>query len=388
MTSTKPPAEAAVDAFLAAVAHVDATGRVRQAVRAGHLDDWLVDRERPRRIQVLALGKAAPRMLWGLVDTGVPFRGFGVSPPGVPQPTVDTFTWHIGDHPLPTARSFAAGRALLEWMDRLDPDEPLLVLLSGGASACVEVPQDGTSEADLVAAWKEWMADGFPIGELNRRRTDLSALKGGQLAERALAKGLRVRVWLLADTPPELAPEVVGSGPFDHPDVPGLVLADATDLVAGAGSALQADGWSCYQHAERLAGDTEAQVAAFLDAAARVPNDAPVALLGAGETTVTLASRAPRGGRAQHAALLAAKALAQRGWDDAVFLAAGSDGCDGTSDAAGAFVTAADWTSDGEGALAAFDAHGYLSRRGGLVQTGPTGTNVNDLWLLLRPPQA
>jgi glycerate 2-kinase len=380
-----PHAEAAVDAFLAGLAAVDPTVLVRKAVRQGLLDDWFVSREKPRPIRVLALGKAAPRMLWGLVEGSVPFSGLGVAPKGVPAPNVDTFEWLPGDHPVPASASFAAGRRLLEWAASFPEGEPLLVLLSGGASACVEVPL-GLGEADLQAKWRELLRAGQPVEAMNAQRAAWSALKGGRLGRLLLARTTRIRVWLLADTDPDQAAAAVGSGPFHQPDapdtIPHRVLASTNDLVASAGLRLASLGYQVFRHGERIRGPAGEEVRSFLDAYAGLPGGEPVALVGGGECTVAHPEAAPRGGRCQHAALLAAQRLAALD-GKAAFLAAASDGVDGSTDAAGAIVSAADAGPEAEAALRSFAAHGLLDARGRLVHTGATGTNVNDLWIAL-----
>lgn len=82
---------AAQEAFLHGVAAVDPTRLVKARVRTGALDDWLGDRERPRTLTVLAVGKAAARMVWGLVEANVPLRGVGVHPGGVAVPRLEGF---------------------------------------------------------------------------------------------------------------------------------------------------------------------------------------------------------------------------------------------------------------------------------------------------------
>lgn len=380
-----PHAEAAVEAFLAGLAAVDPTVLVRKAVRQGLLDDWFESREKPRPIHVLALGKAAPRMLWGLVEGSVPFSGLGVAPKGVPAPNVDTFEWLPGDHPVPGAASFAAGRRLLAWANGFPEGEPLLVLLSGGASACVEVAE-GRSEADLQAAWRELLRSGKPIEAMNAQRAVWSAIKGGKLGRILLSRTKRIRVWLLADTDPAQAPAAVGSGPFfqaDSPDaIPHRVLASTNDLVVAAGLRLASLGYQVFRHGERIRGPADDEVWRFLDAYAGLPGGEPVALLGGGECTVAHPADAPPGGRCQHATLLAATRLAALD-GGARFMAVASDGVDGSTDAAGAVVSAGDAGPEADAAVRSFAAHRLLDSRGRLVHTGATGTNVNDLWIAL-----
>lgn len=391
-----PLAEAAVDAFLAALAAAQPDALVKQAVRQGVLDDWLVDRERPRMIQVLAIGKAAPRMLWGLVEGGVPFRGVGVAPKGVPAPGIDTFQWHVGDHPLPGDASFAAGRAVEAWCDALPNDAPVLVLLSGGASACIETPADGRSESEVRQTHAALLAAGLPIEELNRRRAGLSGIKGGRLGKRLLARTGNVRVWLLADTDPATAAATVGAAPFwqtDAPErIPHRVLASVEQPIVGAGLRLGAQGWSVYRHATRIHGPLPDAMASFMAALAGLPGDADVALVGGGEADLAVPAGSPPGGRAQHAALLAAQHLtktpaAARVPGPALVLCAATDGVDGSTDAAGAWATAGDWSASPDEAgqaLEALGAHAYLRGRKRLLHTGPTGTNLNDVWIALR----
>ncbi|MHB1261901.1 MAG: DUF4147 domain-containing protein [Thermoplasmatota archaeon] len=384
-----PHAEAAVDAFLAGLAAVDPTVLVRKAVRQGLLDDWFFEggrkREDPRPLHVLALGKAAPRMLWGLVEGGVPFSGLGVAPRGVAAPGVDTFEWLPGEHPVPGPASFAAGRRLLDWVDHVPEAEPVLVLLSGGASACVEIAE-GLTESDLQARWRDLLRSGQAIEALNAERSKLSALKGGKLGRRLLERTSKVRVWILADTDPATAPATVGSAPFFQADarerIPHHVLASSHEMVAAAGLRLAAMGYDVYRHPERIRGAAEDEVRRFLDGFASLPGDRQVALVGGGECTVALPQDAPPGGRCQHAALLAAGRLAVLG-GQASFLAAASDGVDGSTDAAGAVVTAADAGPEADAAVRSFAAHRLLDSRGRLVHTGATGTNVNDLWVAL-----
>ena len=384
-----PHAEAAVDAFLAGLAAVDPTVLVRNAIRQGLLDDWFFEggrkREDPRPLHVLAIGKAAPRMLWGLVEGGVPFSGLGVAPKGVPAPGVDTFEWLPGDHPMPGPASFHAGRRVLDWATKVPAGDPVLVLLSGGASACVEVP-DGLSEAELRDRWLALLRAGKPIEAMNAERERMSALKGGKLGKVLLARTPKVRAWLLADTDPATAPAVVGSGPVFQADAPDLIphhlVAAAHQMVVAAGLRLATLGYDVYRYPERIAGPAEEAVRRFLDAFASLPGGRQVALVGGGECTVQLPADAPKGGRCQHAALLAAERLASLG-GGASFLACGSDGVDGSTDAAGAITTAADAGPEAQAALRRFGSHTLLGSRGRLVHTGPTGTNVNDLWIAL-----
>lgn len=377
----QPAPDVAKGAFLAAVAAIDPARLVKAAVREGLLDDWFGDRLDPRPIHVIAVGKAAPRMVWGLVEANVPFSGIGAAPAGVPMPQLERFQWHKGEHPVPGPGSFAAGRAVLEWAQRLPEQAHVLALVSGGGSACMEATDD---EAALAAQWRALLQEAMSIGQINARRSARSHLKGGRLG-RLLARRCQVRAWVVSDTP-EGAP-TVASAPFFDPErperIPHRVLADAGTAVAGAGQALADAGWAPYRFPRRLDGPVRQEVDAFLSMASSLP--AGSALVGAGEALLAVGPDAPPGGRCQHAALQAALWLRDRAAPLA-FFAGATDGIDGSTREAGAWATAGDAAGGAAEALVARDAHAFLSARGRTFRTGATGTNANDVWIALQDP--
>ncbi len=376
----------AMEAYAAALAAVEPAPLVKRAVRQGMLDDWLGDKDKPSPIYVLAWGKAAPRMAWGLLESKVPFTGLGIAPKGTHVPKIEGLRWIVGEHPVPGEASFAAGAALLDWIDSLPDGAPVLVLLSGGASAIAELPAPRVRKEELQDRWRAWLRQGLPIEEMNANRAKLSVLKGGLLGERLLRITPKVRVWMLADAAPESAPAVVGSGPLwlsERPErIQHHLLASNVEAVAASGIRLATLGYQVFRHARRIEADAAAEMAAFLDAFAALP-EGPVALVGGGEATVAVPDGAPPGGRCAHAALVAAVELRKRGLDVAVACLA-TDGGDGGSGAAGAIVTESDGGPDAEKALSRFDAASFLGARDRLVHAGPTGTNANDLWVALR----
>ena len=349
--------EDAQAAYLHAVEQADPTKLVKTKVRTGALDDWFEDRLYPKPIHVIALGKAAPRMVWGLLESSVPFTGIGVTTRGQKRPTLERF-WHEGGHPVPDASSFAAGQAVFDRVDRLPADAHVLVLLSGGASACVDVADDPDA---VVASTSDWLR--MPIEHANRERAQMSRFKGGGLGRRLLDAGADVRVWSLCDVPPEQH-RVVGSGPCDVPDIEHTVLADASFVAEAAAGMLGALG-----HPTRVL----PRVAGDLDAALDAALDGPT--VAAGEVALAPPRDAPPGGRCSHAALAAAESL-----DSGVFFAGATDGIDGTT------RDAAAWSSPGDAdpeALAAWRSHEVLAAKGQTLRTGATGTNLNDLWIHL-----
>jgi hydroxypyruvate reductase len=339
-------------------------------------------------------------------------------------------------HPLPDER----GRVVTEEIRRLaataGADDLVLCLVSGGGSALLPAPVAGVTLAEKQAVTRLLLDAGATINELNAVRKHLSLLKGGQLA-RAAAPAPVVAL-LLSDVLGDPL-DVIASGPT-APDpttfADALAVLDAFALrdrippaarrhleagLAGAvpetpkpGDPLFARVTSCVignnelvteaalREASRLgfppllltrrlqgeAREVARVFAAILAESAQSgrPAARPACLLATGETTVTV--RGPgKGGRCQEFALAMAPALAAL--PGAVVLAAGTDGTDGPTDAAGALV---DWTTlararagglDPRAALAANDAYRFFAGLGDLVVTGPTGTNLLDLYLAL-----
>ncbi len=389
----------------AALAAVDGRRVVASALAAVEL---------PRGCPVLAVGKAAPAMLAGALDVLGERMGpaLGVAQDGSGRPGEPaTMT---GDHPLPGARSLAAGEAVLRFVDSLPGDLPLLCLWSGGSSALVEALPEGVTVADLVRANRWLLGSGLPIAAVNRVRAALSCLKGGRLAARL--PGRAVTLLVLSDVPgDDLA--AVGSGPWTPTppaalpdglpmwlealahrsppapvpgdpglaDVKGRIIANGWQALEAAGGVAAAAGLPVRLYEAPLQGEVEATAAELLAAIAK----APAGLLGWwGETTVRLPPQAGRGGRNTHLALALAAGL--EGRNDVTVLCAATDGRDGTGPWAGG------WADGGvvergvaqglnaRAALAAADSGAYLARTGDALAGGPTGTNVMDLVLALR----
>ncbi|MBX7250009.1 MAG: DUF4147 domain-containing protein [Caulobacteraceae bacterium] len=377
---------------------------------------------RAGEVRVLALGKAAIPMAetFGRVWRGA-WRGLAVAPPGAARP-VAGFTVLEGAHPVPDARSLAAGEAALAFAREGRPEDLLLVLMSGGASALACAPIPGVDLALKAHVTRVLLASGAGIGELNSVRRALSRLKGGGLA-RAAGTG-RVLTLAMSDVPGDRLADI-GSGPglpspTGAPEAMAALGAHAPDLADSLAGPIEA--WAA--SLGPIEARTEGRVALPLDGGVRAAAAAlaiagwPVEQLGViggdvgpacdrhlrrladgrrravvsgGELAVAVPSGAVgRGGRNQHFLLCLVASLAGRGglWG----LAADTDGVDGSSDAAGAWfdpdLLGEAVAAEAQAALAGFDAHGFFHRRGRLVATGPTGVNVGDLRILLIDPSA
>ncbi len=356
-----------------------------------------------------ALGKAAPAMLRGALEAlGPRLEAAWAAAPAEALAATPLPAWvegHAGGHPLPDAGSLAAGEALVAFLGRAPREASLLFLISGGSSALVELPAPGV-DLPLLRRANAWLlGSGLDIAAVNAVRRRLSRLKGGGLLR--WLGGRPALALLISDVPGD-DPAVIGSGPLfpprEEPPLPPLpswlarrlpppappppphpalrweVVATAARALEAAAEAARRRGLRAHLHAGRLAGEAAAQgerLARFL-----LEEAAPGVHLWAGETTVRLPPRPGRGGRCQHLALAAARLLAGRG--GVALLAAGSDGRDGPTDAAGACVdgaTLAQVPCDAAAALARADSGPCLEAAGALLRLGPTGTNVADLLL-------
>lgn len=300
-----------------------------------------------------------------------------------------------GGHPLPDAESFRAGSDALRIADaNRARGETLVVLLSGGASAMLAAPADGVTLDQKIATTRSLLSSGLPIAEMNAVRKRLSAIKGGKLAMRAG----RSITFALSDVhgPIEDDPSVIGSGPTiaDPPlaDARFVLIGSRRDAMHGARGAAEHLGYEVRLVELPILGEARDAARRFLSSApvaSAFRRKSPCCIIASGETTVALPpdGRHGRGGRNQEFAL--SFALQDPPFRDYAFASVGTDGIDGPTDAAGAIVDrrtlarAREKGLDATAALQAHDCYPFFDALGDLVRTGPTGTNVGDLQILL-----
>lgn len=388
---------------------------------------------RSGKLSVLGVGKVCVEMLDGARAAGLAIEEATLAvPPGAGRDR-DRAPARLleGDHPVPDQGSLAAGEALLAAAAGLRPDDAALLLVSGGGSALAEAPAEGLSLADVRGLNEALLRSGAPIEEMNCIRAHASRFKGGGAARALQAAGVRRAVALVLVDVPRGGAAAVSSGPF-APDV--TTFAAALDIVrarsialppkvqrrleAGARGQLPetlkrgepgadiehrvlVDMRSPAQMAERLCraldgtapiertaevvrGPVE-QVARDLEAHLSRPG--PLFVVASGEAEMRVPPGAPPGGRAQHLALRMARALRGR---RGAFLAAGTDGRDGPTSAAGAVVDGSTWDEalhrglDPEAALATCAATPLLEALSATLPARPTGAHAGDvlvLWL-------
>lgn len=359
---------------------------------------------------IIALGKAAPAMARGAVGVlGSGARSILVVTDH-DEPVPDGTELIVSSHPVPDGRSLAAGLRMLDLVTQ--SPHPILFLISGGGSALAEVPAEGLELEDVAATFQAILRSGMSIEDANVIRAHISRLKGGRLAA---ATRQPVATILISDVGPD--PHLVASGPTvqctstpadaldiihrHRLDVPDPVLASLADgrgapPLADSPTVMAADGTMAAEAAvdagrrrnlpiqlltSSLDGEAGTAMRECLDSFPR----GEIAVL-AGETTVEVRGDGV-GGRNQEAALAAVDVLAGTATSVLTF---GTDGVDGPTDAAGAYVdgTTRDRLSaagiDIDSALARNDSHTALAAVDALVRTGPTGVNVADIWIIDR----
>jgi len=391
---------------------------------------WLADAP----VSLLAVGKAASAMAHAFAEHhraalagGVVIGTHGDAPPGV--------QWLQSAHPVPDTRSEQGARAALALAASCAPEDRLVVLVSGGASSLMALAADGVAFADKQAVTRRLLAEGADIAALNCVRKHLSAVKGGRLAQGCRA---RIDAWLLSDVVGD-DPSVIGSGPtvpdpttfgdalnvFDrlagrtayppavvahleagaagridetpkrHSDLPRVttrVVGSASRALDGAADAARARGYEVVRRPTPITGearDAAAEHMAWVRQTLGVPGRR-MCVLASGETTVRVTGQG-RGGRNQEFALASALALARASW---CIASVGTDGVDGPTDAAGAWVDGSTLDRarrmglDPVAYLHANDSWTFFHRVGGHITTGPTDTNVGDVQMVLVPADA
>jgi glycerate 2-kinase len=415
----------------AALAAVEPASLVATALADPPVRQTLVERGRP--VHLLAGGKAAAAMAQAALERlGASVRrGLVVVPADGAVGALPVVRVMRAGHPVPTEGSVRAADAALELAAATGPGASLVVLLSGGASALLAAPAARVTLADKQAVTRRLLEGGADVTALNAVRKHCSRLKGGGLlraARRAdvvwtfvlsdvlnddlatIGSGPTVadpstfedalavldRLALRAHVPPGVVRHLEAGRRGEIPETmkPGdpllarsrtIVLGNNGTAVEAARRAAEALGYATTV-LPPLTGDAAGAGRAIVAGLRALPGSGAAALVAGAEPTVQVVPGG-RGGRAQHLALAAALALGDL---RAVVLAAGTDGIDGPTDAAGALVDgglvarASAAGIDLRGALDRTDSHPALDALGALVRTGPTGTNVSDLVVALR----
>ncbi len=376
-------------------------------------------RDFPGRVVLAAAGKAAWQMaraaqecLGDRMDAGVVVTKYGHVLGPIPG-----CTCYEAGHPVPDGNSFRGTQAVLDLVSGLTEQDTVIFLLSGGGSALFEKPLIPGEELQDITS--QLLSSGADIVEMNVIRKRLSAVKGGRFArlcaparvfavvlsdilgdpldmiasgpacadrstcEQALAIAEKYRLRLTPQARELLAQET----PKELDNVETQITGSVRELCAAAARSAQELGYEPVMLTDQLCCQAR-EAGSFLASVARTHRGQgkKLAFLAGGETVVKLTG-AGKGGRNQELALSAAQGI--DGLDGVLVFSLGSDGTDGPTDAAGGVVdgqTAARLREQGlsiHQVLEDNDAYHALAKADGLIVTGPTGTNVNDVAVVL-----
>ena len=343
-------------------------------------------------------------------------------------------SWHQGAHPAPDERSLAAGIAALAFVASGEADEPLVFLLSGGASSLMAAPVSSVSVDQKRRVTSTLLSAGADIDTLNTVRKHLSRVKGGWLAAQTAARSVTLAIsdvvgddlsviasgptvgdptrfsdallaldrfggraaypppvvrWLEAGRA-GIAPETPKPGDARLLRATARVIGSRRDAMEGARAAADALGYRTVVIEGAISGEARVAAREHVATLARQvrPSAGPTCVISSGETTVTVTGRG-LGGRNQEFALAAAPLLASIG-SEVVLASVGTDGIDGPTDAAGALADTSTLVRAEQAALGdparyldANDSYPFFSALADLLVTGPTETNVGDLQVVL-----
>ena len=322
---------------------------------------------------IISVGKAAASMAKAAIDhfgSRIPtlvITKYDHSDDGLDRDHIEMIE---AAHPVPDAKSLEAGKALLDRVKSIDPEERLLFLASGGASALVEVPTGDLKLADIISRNKDLLSSGRDIHAMNQERRKWSEIKGGRLFEQF--GGESALTLAVSDVEGDDI-MVIGSG-IGASSHPTRIVASNAIARSAAENAAKVLGLEVLQNTETLYGDVD-HIAKSM--ATELADGTPGVRIWGGETTTLLPDSPGRGGRNQALALALSREIDKL--PDLQVLVAGTDGTDGPTEDAGGFASGNLWTDHAADGLKRADSGTFLDEHGLLFRTGPTGTNVMDL---------
>jgi glycerate-2-kinase len=401
------------------------------------VNDYAFDLKKTKNIYVIGGGKASGTMaiaVENLLDKRIT-EGFVNIPKGNIQDT-HVIKLHEASHPTPDETGVEGTRHMVEIAEKAERDDLVICLISGGGSSLMPLPRNGISVADKRKVTDALLKSGATISEINTVRKHISEFKGGWLAKKAYPAailnlilsdvlgdpldfiasgptvpdsttfGVAVHVlekYHLWDKTPASVKKVLSEGKKGAiPETPkanddafkrvyNVVIGNCRYASMAAFSTLRSAGLNALLLTSLIEGEARYIGTALASIALEVlvsgnPLKKPAALVVGGETTVSVVGKG-KGGRNQEIALAAAMKL--NGLDRAVVASLSTDGIDGPTNAAGAIadgktLSRADKMSlMAEKYLANNDSYNYFSKLNDLLLTGPTGTNVNDVSVIV-----
>lgn len=353
------------------------------------------------------------------------------------RPNLKTIKLHDATHPIPSKKGVKGVEKMLGLVRKPTKNDLIICLISGGGSALMPMPLEGLDLTDYQKVTNLLLESGAPISEINTIRKHLSAVKGGRLAQRfyparilsliisdvvgdpldAIASGPTVpdtttyrdakRILLehhLWNKIPKSARKIIETGISDRsketPKENSKIFNHVSNVLVGsnkhscacAAKFLKTQGYNTRILSTHVRGEAKEIGKLYAGILSDMSeNHSPAALVAGGETTVTISEGGGLGGRNQE--LVLSCALGIENLDGAVIASIGTDGVDGPTDAAGAIADgetialARKKGLDASSSLENHDSYNFFKKTGNLIQTGPTGTNVNDITILAVRPE-
>jgi hydroxypyruvate reductase len=377
-----------------------------------------------QKLILIAIGKAA----WQMAETAIEIleteviKGYVITKYGHSSGEIDKCRIFQAGHPLPDENSLLATETILNDIAELSSDFEILFLISGGGSALFEKPLPGISLTDLQSINRQLICSGATINEINTVRKHLSSVKGGRFAE--LFNTHRINTFYLSDVIGDDI-DIIASGPccsdpstsqqaikiiekYQISITPEILLSlqqETPKKITNSKFALIGNIDSLCKKAQKIATDkgfrAEIIKTDFIEStqvlcselmkeietyASDVVPSNPIILILGGEPVIRVEGKG-KGGRNTHLALLISQKIADK--EGITFLSIASDGTDGSTDAAGAIVDCSSWQrlndakQNAEQFLRDYDSYNAHKIFGDLIFSGPTGTNVNDLIMIL-----
>jgi len=433
--------ELALKSLEAAIRASDPKSTIKSKVKLKgsilHVDEYTFDLKKFKNIYVIGGGKASGSMAEALEEVlGEKITGGLVNVPKDDKHKTGKIRLHKASHPIPDESGVEGTRKMLEIAEKAGENDLIICLISGGGSSLMPMPRGEITIADKRQITEDLLKCGATINEINTVRKHISEFKGGWLAKKAypatilnlilsdvlgdpldfIASGPTVPdsttfsdaikvlkkygLWektpktikkVLMDGEKGLIPETPKADDEVFKKVFNVVIGNNRTASMAACGSLKAEGLNTLLLTSLLEGEAR-HVGTVLASLAREilasgnPVKKPAGIVAGGETTVTVTGKG-KGGRNQEIALAASQKI--RGLDGVVIASLSTDGVDGPTDAAGAIADgktiarAEALDLSAEEFLAENNSYNFFSKLGDLIFTGPTGTNVNDVSVII-----
>jgi glycerate 2-kinase len=425
---------ASVDPFLCVSKYINLNGNRLTIAQTK------IDLETIENIYIIGIGKAAISMAKAVVEKIGDNISGGIiisksQGDGIEKLVEKGLEIHLGSHPIPDKRSLECAVSLEKFVENINSNDLIITLISGGGSALMTLPYGGITLDDIKVLTDILLMSGATIQEINTIRKHIDRIKGGGLAKMAfpakmvtliLSDVVSDEISMIASGPTtydetsffdaliiirkfdieEIMPEnilnhikkgvngevneTIKQGDKYVQNISNTIIGSISSVVKTAEDTARNLGYTTLVNSKKIIGEASEvgreESSKFINMYKNDQNMKPVCFIAGGETTVTVSGKG-KGGRNQELALGAIEQF--ENYDNCCLISLATDGEDGPTDAAGAFVTGASMRIarekglDPKKYLENNDSYSFFNKIEGLIRIGSTGTNVNDLLLML-----